>query len=134
MDFSFGISSAIVNESEVSQTITSGVTTKAPSENAVFNALAGKEGITTATTGSVISFATSQVYNSPASPSTSNITNDLTGARIGVVQKIYHNHSVAPTFPAGWVLLGGGLYVPSTLNIIYAEWVSGTRVEYWIVQ
>ena len=88
----------------------------------------------TATTGSVVSFAIPQVYNTVASPSTSNITDSLTGAKIGIVQKIYHNHSVAPTFPAGWVKLGGVPYTMSTLNIIFAEWVSGTRVEYWIVK
>jgi len=88
----------------------------------------------TATTGSVISFASSQIYNSVASPSTSNITDDLTGAKIGIVQKIYHNHSVAPTFPVGWVRMGSGDYVTSVLNVIFCEWVSGTRVEYWINQ
>jgi hypothetical protein len=95
--------------------------------------LAKLESITTATTGSDISFITPQVYNSPSSPSTSNLTNTLTGARIGVVQKIYHNNATAPTVPAGWVLIGGS-YATSELNIIYAEFVSGSRVEYWIIQ
>ena len=88
----------------------------------------------TATTGAVISFATPQIYNSIASPSSSNLTDNLTGARIGVVQKIYHNAGTAPTVPAGWVLRGTGAYVTSTLNIIYAEWSVGTTVEYWITQ
>lgn len=87
----------------------------------------------TADTGSLISFTEPKVYNSVLVPSISNITNDLTGAKIGIVQKIYHNHSTAPTFPAGWVKVGGS-YAVSSLNIIYCEWVSGTRVEYWIVQ
>lgn len=99
-----------------------------------YTALALKEDKATATTGAVISFAVPQVYNSPVSPTTSNITNNLTGAKIGIIQEIYHNHTVAPTFPAGWVIMGTGTYVTSTLNIIYAKWVSGTRVEYWIVQ
>ena len=84
--------------------------------------------------GSVISFATPQVYNTPASPSSSNLTNSLTGATIGIVQKIYSNKAVAPTVPAGWVLIGTGTYTTSTLNIIFAEWVSSTRVEYWITK
>lgn len=88
----------------------------------------------TATTGAVITFATPQIYNSPASPSTSNITDDLTGAKIGIVQKIYHNHSVAPTFPAGWVNISNSSYVDGVLNIIYAEFAGGTRVEYWFAQ
>ena len=87
----------------------------------------------TAATGAVIDFVTSKVFNSPASPSTANITDNLTGAKIGTVQKIYHNHSVAPTVPAGWVLLGSGTYQTSELNIIFAEWVGSSRVEYWIV-
>jgi len=87
-----------------------------------------------ATTGAVISFATPQIYNSIASPSSSNLTDNLTGARIGIVQKIYHNAGTAPTVPAGWVLRGTGAYVTSTLNIIYAEWSVGTTVEYWITQ
>jgi hypothetical protein len=36
--------------------------------------------------------------------------------------------------PIGWVLVGGGIYVPGVLNIIYAEWCGGTRVEYWVTQ
>lgn len=89
---------------------------------------------TTATTGSVISFVVPQVYNSVASPSSSNITDSLTNAKIGVVQKIYHNHTIAPTFPAGWVKMGTSTYTTSTLNVIFAEWVSSTRVEYWITK
>ena len=90
--------------------------------------------ITVATTGSVISFNVPVVWNTPASPSSSNLTDDLTGAKIGYIQKIYHNKATAPTVPAGWVLIGTGTYTTSTLNIIFAEWVSSTRVEYWITK
>ena len=90
--------------------------------------------ITVASTGSVISFNVPVIWNSPSSPSTANITDNLTGAKIGYVQKIYSNKAVAPTVPAGWVLIGTGTYTTSTLNIIFAEWVSGTRVEYWVVK
>lgn len=90
--------------------------------------------ITVATTGSVISFSVPVVWNTPASPSSSNLTDDLTGAKIGYIQKIYHNKATAPTVPAGWVLIGTGTYTTSTLNIIFAEWVSSTRVEYWITK
>ena len=86
-----------------------------------------------AATGTEISFASSKIYNTPASPATGNITNDLTGAKIGIVQKLYHNHSTAPTVPAGWKLIGGA-YETGVLNMIYAEWAGGTRVEYWITQ
>lgn len=96
-----------------------------------------EEGIvpyTTATTGTNIKFVVPQMYNTRTSPATGNLTNDLTNARIGIVQKIYHNSLIAPSTPAGWVLVGEGFYVPGTLNIIYAEWVEGTTVEYWITQ
>jgi len=93
-----------------------------------------KEDKATSSSGSVISFTTPQIYGSIASPSNGDITDDLTGARIGVIQKIYHNKLVAPTFPAGWVRLGSVTYNAGNNNIIYAEWVSGTRVEYWIVR
>ena len=87
-----------------------------------------------ARTGAVIAFDTDAVYNSIASPSSSNLTDDLTGARLKIVQKIYHNAGTAPTVPAGWVKKGTGNYVTSTLNTIYAEWSVGTTVEYWITQ
>jgi hypothetical protein len=97
-------------------------------------ALDAKQNNATATTGVSIDFATPQIYNSPSSPATGNITGDYTDAKIGIVQKIYHNHSVAPTFPATWVKLGSGSYINSTLNIIYVEWVSSNIAEYWIVK
>ena len=88
---------------------------------------------TIATTGAVISFDAKKIYNTATTPTALDITNDLTGAKIGVVQKIYSNKSVAPTVPAGWVKLGGD-YTVSVLNIIYAEWSESSRVEYWIVK
>jgi len=87
----------------------------------------------TATTGTVISFSKTEIYNTSSAPGTGNITNDLTGAQLGIVQKIYHNDGSSPTVPAGWVLIGSGTYTTSSLNIIFAEWCGGTRVEYWIV-
>lgn len=86
------------------------------------------------TTGTAITFTGQTIYNSDTAPATSNITNDLTAAKKGIVQKIYHNNATEPTYPAGWVLVGGGTYATGVLNIIYAEWCGGTRVEYWIVQ
>jgi len=96
----------------------------------------GLQGVTGAVpgTGTVISFVNTTVYNEWDVPATGSLTNDLTGAQIGVVQKIYHNHSIAPSVPQTWVVVSNGVYVPNTLNIIYAEWVKGTRVEYWITQ
>lgn len=86
-----------------------------------------------ASTGNVIAFDEERIYNSLASPGTGDITNNLTGARTGVVQKIYHNKLIPPTFPGGWVNIGSRVYQANQNNIIFCEWVSGTRVEYWIV-
>lgn len=90
--------------------------------------------LTAATTGVSITFVTPQIYNTRSSAATGNITGDYTNAIIGVVQKIYHNDSVAPTFPGTWVKLGSGSYTTSTLNVIYVEWVSSNIAEYWIVK
>lgn len=130
-----------ITASAGSNTTALGSFTKAQLDTAISDGNAVYEGdnvadlvLATATTGTAIDFTSNKIFGSPASPETGNITDDLTGAKIGVVQKIYHNHSVAPTVPAGWVLIGSGTYTTSVLNIIYAEWVSGNRVEYWIVQ
>jgi len=86
-------------------------------------------------TGSVISWRTKEIYNTNLTPVSGNFTDDVTGAQYGIVQKIYHNLSgSAPTFPAGWVLVGDGVYFDNQLNIVYAEWAGGSRVEYWIIQ
>lgn len=95
-----------------------------------FNEKANKS---TATTGAAVSFTTPQVYNSISSPGSGSITDNLTGAIIGIVQKIYHQDT-SLTVPGTWVKLGSGTYTASSLNIIFAEWVTGTRVEYWIVK
>lgn len=88
----------------------------------------------TATTGNTIQFDCDRIYNSIVSPTTGAMTNNLTGAQIGVIQKIYYNHSTVNPFPVGWVRLGSKAYTPSALNIIYCEWVGASRVEYWISQ
>lgn len=93
----------------------------------------GPEFLPNSTTGTVIAFTSSLIYNTYSSPATASITDDLTGANIGIIQKIYHQHTTAPTFSAGWVKLGSGIYVTSSVNIIFAEWSEGTRVEYWII-
>jgi hypothetical protein len=86
------------------------------------------------TTGLNINYTNQKIYNTAVSPGTGNITENLLDAKLGIVQKIYHNSLIAPSTPSTWVLIGAGFYVPGTLNIIYAEWNSSTRVEYWITQ
>ena len=88
---------------------------------------------TTATT-TTINFTGQTIYYNAGSPATGNITQDLTGAKLGLIQKIYHNDATEPTYPGMWVLMGDAIYFTSQLNIIYAEWAGGSRVEYWYVQ
>lgn len=85
-------------------------------------------------TGNTVSFDSQYFYNSRTLPGTGNITEDLTDAKLGVVQKIYHNDVSLPSFPSGWILVGSGTYTIGVLNIIMCEWIGGTSVEYWILQ
>lgn len=84
-----------------------------------------------ARTTTVISFDVPAIYNSFSSPQTGTLTSSLTGARIGVVQVIYLNVATFPTL-AGWVNIGSRAFQPSAVNIIYAKWSEGSRVEYWV--
>ena len=84
-----------------------------------------------ARTTTVISFDVPAIYNSFSSPQTGTLTSSLTGARIGVVQVIYLNVATFPTL-TGWVNIGSRAFQPSAVNIIYAKWSEGSRVEYWV--
>jgi hypothetical protein len=84
------------------------------------------------TTGTDINFTSCKIYNTSVSPGTASITGDYNDAKLGVMQKIYHQDSNAPTVPGTWILLGSNSYDITKLNIIYSEWCGGNRVEYWI--
>jgi len=113
------------------------VLTSDASGNASWQSVSGGTGgvpeATTATT-TTINFTGQTIYYNATTPGTGNISQNLTGAKLGLIQKIYHNDVAEPTYPAGWVLMGDAIYFTSTLNIIYAEWATGSRVEYWYVQ
>jgi hypothetical protein len=97
---------------------------------------AGGGGVSEATTATTttVHFTGQTIFHKYTNQATGNITEDLTGAKLGITQKIYHNDVVVPTFPAGWVLMGDGVYFTSELNLIFVEWAEGSRVEYWYVQ
>ena len=88
---------------------------------------------TIARTTTAITFDVPAIYNSFSSPQTGTLTSNLTSplAKIGVVQVIYLNVATFPTL-AGWVNIGSRAFQPSVVNIIYAKWSEGSRVEYWI--
>lgn len=87
------------------------------------------------TTGALpVTYSATRIYGTAAAPLTAAaITESLTSASVGRVQKIYHQAASQPSYPAGWVKLGGE-YVNDVVNRIYAEFAGGTIVEYWIVQ
>ena len=94
---------------------------------AYFDGIFGR--ITATATGTVVYFSAPIEYGTFTLPESGNITNDLTGAKVGYLQKIYHNKATEPTYPAAWVRISG-TYVPSSLNVILANYCSPTRVEY----
>ena len=82
-----------------------------------------------------ITFDAPKIFFNFLAPTGATLTSNLTGAKKGVVQKIYVNHATNPvTALSGWVNIGTGTYTPSVANIIFAEWAEGSRVEYWIVK
>lgn len=82
--------------------------------------------------GTLISFEKNKVFNTHASPSSGNIAFDLEGAKLGVVQKLYHQAATVPQLPAIAVRLGVIEYEANALNIIYFEYCAPDRIEYWI--
>lgn len=83
------------------------------------------------TAGNDITFARPRQFGTFTTPLTGALTNTLTGAVIGKIQKIYHQDS-SLTVPGTWVLKAG-TYNNGQKNEIYAEWIEGTRVDYWII-
>ena len=81
-----------------------------------------------------ITFDNPKIYYTFSNPGVGNLTQDLSGAKLGIVQKIYHEDSVEPELPNEWILIGNAVYSVSELNIIYCEYINENRIEYWIVQ
>jgi hypothetical protein len=85
-------------------------------------------------TGLTIHFSGRTIFNLPDSPASGNISGNTTNAKFGMVQKIYHQSSVEPTFPTTWKLVGEGVYFTNILNMIYVEYITNNRIEYWVIQ
>lgn len=84
-----------------------------------------------------IVFTESIIYGTANIPLSGAITDDLVGAKHGIVQKIYHSDT-ALTVPGNWTKLGTGTYTSGTVNVIFAEYAGtpsdDTAVEYWIAK
>lgn len=113
----------------------SGTNTGDDATNSQYSGLASsKQDYAVATTSTAITFDLPKIYYTFGSPTTATLSAIYTGARIGVVQKIYVNHTTDPVVGlSGWVRIGSGTYV-SGKNIIFAEYSEAGRVEYWIVK
>ena len=86
-----------------------------------------------------ISFDWNYIYGSASSPLSGALILNNTNARIGYIQKIYHDDSTAPSFPASFKVQGTGEYLENAgaerlVNTIFVEWSSSTRQVYWITQ
>ncbi len=83
-----------------------------------------------------ISFEKPYIYNNydVVDSHTSPITFDFTNAKLGQVQKMYHNGLYNIDLPSQSVRVGSAPYMAGQLNIVYLEFVDTDRVEYWIVQ
>jgi hypothetical protein len=89
---------------------------------------------TTQTTGQQIDFTAPKIFNTASSPGTSAFSGDLSVAKLGIVQKIFSQSAAPPIFPPSWVLVGEGIYDLQELNVIFAEFCGGIRVEFSIIQ
>lgn len=90
-------------------------------------------------TTNTISFDWNYIYGSALSPLTGTLSINNTNARIGYIQKIYHDGSTAPPYPASFKAQGTGTYLENAsaeglVNTIFVEWSSNIRQIYWITQ
>jgi len=122
------------NLSATNLIVVSGVTSNTVSANTISATTYQNLPQTTSANTATIHFSSSTIFGSYSSPLSTNITDNLSGSKLGITQKIYHNSGTSPSVPAGWVLLGSTTYQTSVINIIYAEWSEDSRVEYWIVR
>jgi hypothetical protein len=78
-----------------------------------------------------IAFAAPTIYGTFSSPlNATTYSQDLTGGKIGIVQKIYLTGALI--VPSNWVKIGGLTYDAAEINIVYLEYTSASRLEYWI--
>ena len=92
-----------------------------------------REYIQTTGTGQLLVFDRPRVYGTRTSPVAGELTQDLEGARNGVIHKVYHSGAGELSHPSGWTLVGDAVYVPGETNILFIEYTSD-GVEYWVTQ
>lgn len=91
--------------------------------------------LTPTATGTVVAFDFDKVYGTISTPVAGNITKNTTGAKLGVVAKMIHNSSVAPTFDAAFKKSNGSFdYAPGLTNFISFEYFDANNIIYSIHQ
>lgn len=85
-------------------------------------------------TNETVVFDKKSIYGTFEIPISTLIVLDNTNAKIGVVQKMYHNSATSPFPITNAVKIGNESYVTGVVNIIYFEYTSPTRIEYWVTQ
>lgn len=82
--------------------------------------------------GGIISFKRRGIYGSMQSPLSSDIESSMKGAVPYIDQRIYHMDTTEPNYPSDWVNVGG-VYTPSTVNVIISTCTFNNNIEYHIL-
>lgn len=86
-------------------------------------------------TGTALAFDKDAVYNTIASPGSTNITLNVTGAKLGVTVMVFHFSDPAPSFPAEFNLISGTYDTTAgVVNRILCTYYDDNNVDYSISQ
>lgn len=77
----------------------------------------------------IISFTEPQIYGNHSTPITGAITFDLTDAKVGMIQEMYHSGSALPTLPANAVITNEVEYSSDKVNLLLFKYISASRIE-----
>lgn len=80
-------------------------------------------------TGNTVHFRNDLRLGSDASLITGNIIFDTAEAIAGAVAVIFHQDASEPVWPAGVYRQDGSTYTPGSLNLIYLQYLSASRIE-----
>lgn len=93
-----------------------------------YNDLTNKPVITPVSSNS-ISFTNLNIYGSYSNPRTGAITFDLTGAKFGYIQEVYHTGASMPSLPASAKIVNDVEYSNSKVNLLLFKYIDNSRVE-----
>lgn len=76
-----------------------------------------------------ISFSEPRIYGSYSVPIFGPITFDLTDAKMGMIQEVYHEGSNMPTLPAGAKIVNDIEYSGTKVNLLLFKYTDNNRIE-----